>query len=994
MKPNTPAPRTFRGLPAIALALAALGLSQPAAQAELLTNTWTNASGDFKWNNDDLASVGRNWTLLSPSPVDSSLQPIWVDGDDAVFGATGAGAISLGTVNTVHNLTVNAAGYAFSGSALTFAGDIPTLTANADFGLGVGLMGSAGLTIQGTGAVTLNPTGPSTYTGGTRVLGGTLILKAGTSANTASSFALHKIEQLDTGATVKYYNELQLSPLDNLRAPNGQLYNKTDMVMTGGTFDLNGDNNQNQMPAPSGFGIITNSSPNDRAVLRIGAAANTTREFSGIIQDGGPVVASPISGKVGFQTHIDLASFDNSAAEIVLSGPNTYTGSTRRGGGHLKLKGAGTLGVVTAGTPSIGLRINGDNNLPAEVDFNGTSQRVSGMGGNGGKIVNDMADTTSVLTLGVAPDHVDTAVASWVGSFRDNSGTGGILAVTKIGTNKQILTGSLHSYSGPTRINEGTIEFGTSAAPSPNSDHYVTSPGKLSLLYAGSKPIKRLILNGVQVGLGTYDALSYPDLIEGPGSIEVTDATDIAAPPSPPTDLAATAGDSQVALTWTAAFQATGDYNIKRSETSGAGYLTIGTASGTSYTDSTAVNDTTYYYVVSATNGAGEGDNSTEVSATPVLPLPPAPPTNLAVIAGNQQISLSWMVSAGAAGYTVKRSLTSGGPYTDEFAATTTTYVDGPLDNATTYYYVVSASNSGGTSGISAEVSATPSASVINVGDPSFEIGGASQKALGKDTPIVAPWGPGGGWGYPYTPPGEPTGGLYATDGVYMAYCNSDSTLSQTLTDTLLPNTLYTLSVDVGRRNDLGMPGYSISLYAGSTLLASASGGSNSFSPGWITAVATYASPSSVTPDQTLKIVLGGKGVQIEFDNVRLDATAASASDYTTWAAGQDPPITSGPDFVGHDGISNLLLYALALKLDGTNGSPGTLTGNVLSFAKRPDAVVNNDVTYAIETSSDLGVTDSWIAATPDVNDAVTISYTLPTGSGGKLFARLRVTQK
>jgi hypothetical protein len=57
MKTNTPAPRTFRGLPAIALALAALGLSQPAAQAELLTNTWTNASGDFKWNNDDLASV-------------------------------------------------------------------------------------------------------------------------------------------------------------------------------------------------------------------------------------------------------------------------------------------------------------------------------------------------------------------------------------------------------------------------------------------------------------------------------------------------------------------------------------------------------------------------------------------------------------------------------------------------------------------------------------------------------------------------------------------------------------------------------------------------------------------------------------------------------------------------------------------------------------------------------------------------------------------------
>ena len=543
MKSNTTTPQTFRGIPVIALALAALGLSQPAAQAELLTNTWTNTSGDFKWNNDDLAAEGRNWTLLSPSPVDSSLQPIWVDGNDAVFGATGAGAISLGTVNTVHNLTVNAAGYTFSGSALTFADSAPTLTANADFGLGVKLMGSAGLTIQGTGTVMLNPTSPSTYTGGTRLLGGTVILKAGTSGNTASSFALHKIGQLDTGATVKYYNELQLSPLVSLTAPNGQLYNKTDMVMTGGTFDLNGDNNVNQMPSPSGFGIITNSSPNDRAVLKIGAAAGTTREFSGIIKDGGPVVDSPISGKVGFRTDVDLASFDNNAAEIVFSGPNTYTGSTRRGSGHLKLKGAGTLGVVTAGTPSIGLRINGDNNLPAEVDFNGTSQRVSGMGGSGGKIVNDMAGTVSVLTLGVAPAHLDTAVASWVGSFRDNSGTGGILAVTKIGTNKQMLTGSLHSYSGPTRIKEGTIEFATTAAPSPNSDHYVTSPGKLSLLYSGSKPIKRLFLNGVQAGLGTYDAASYPDFIEGPGSLQVTDAT--------PVIITISQSGGNVTVTWT-----------------------------------------------------------------------------------------------------------------------------------------------------------------------------------------------------------------------------------------------------------------------------------------------------------------------------------------------------------------------------------------------------------------------------------------------------------
>ena len=44
------------------------------------------------------------------------------------------------------------------------------------------------------------------------------------------------------------------------------------------------------------------------------------------------------------------------------------------------------------------------------------------------------------------------------------------------------------------------------------------------------------------------------------------------------------------------------------------------------------------------------------------------------------------------------------------------------------------------------------------------------------------------------------------------------------------------------------------------------------------------------------------------------------------------------------------------------------------------EAVANNDITYAIEESDDLGVGDPWSPVTPDVNDSATISYTLPTG--------------
>ena len=97
-----------------------------------------------------------------------------------------------------------------------------------------------------------------------------------------------------------------------------------------------------------------------------------------------------------------------------------------------------------------------------------------------------------------------------------------------------------------------------------------------------------------------------------------------------PAGLSATPGNNQVALTWNA-LPGAASYNIKRSTVSGGPYTTIstpGAVTGTSYTDSTAVNGTTYYYVVSAAtliSPAGETANSpTEARAT--LPTPPPPP--------------------------------------------------------------------------------------------------------------------------------------------------------------------------------------------------------------------------------------------------------------------------------------------------------------------------------------------------------------------------------
>jgi glucose/arabinose dehydrogenase/fibronectin type 3 domain-containing protein/regulation of enolase protein 1 (concanavalin A-like superfamily) len=185
------------------------------------------------------------------------------------------------------------------------------------------------------------------------------------------------------------------------------------------------------------------------------------------------------------------------------------------------------------------------------------------------------------------------------------------------------------------------------------------------------------------------------------------------APPTPPpvpTGLACVAGNNQCACTWNAASGAT-SYSLKRGTASGGPYGTTFSATSPAHTDTTAANGSTYFYVVSASNAAGQSNNSTQVTCTPAAPLPGAP-TGLTATSGNTQITLNWTAVSGATSYTVKRSLASGGPYTNftQSGITGTSYVNTGLTNGTPYYYVVSASNATGEGANSAQATATPQA--------------------------------------------------------------------------------------------------------------------------------------------------------------------------------------------------------------------------------------------------------------------------------------------
>ncbi len=132
--------------------------------------------------------------------------------------------------------------------------------------------------------------------------------------------------------------------------------------------------------------------------------------------------------------------------------------------------------------------------------------------------------------------------------------------------------------------------------------------GNTTLNYIGRSQFSDPYLNG-----RVDDFRIYNQALSGAQIVALANSEGL---PAAPSSLAATLGNNLVALTWTAVASVP-TYKVKRATTSGGPYTTIVTATSANYTDPTALNGITYYYVVAAANGAGESGNSPQVTATP-----------------------------------------------------------------------------------------------------------------------------------------------------------------------------------------------------------------------------------------------------------------------------------------------------------------------------------------------------------------------------------------
>ena len=428
------------------------------------TETWNQTSGGpFSWN----VNGAGNWTpdtAFPNSPTDIANVNNDIVGNETINlnQAITVNKLNLGDSSGASTFTI-----APNGGSLTFAGTSPTLalsggantisapitvssplavtaptTATLTFSGGITLNSSMSITqtfspstVNISGGVsssgTLNLSGHagtsltlsnSSHSGGTNIFSGNVTFSG---ANTISGTT--RVTG-SAGLTVNNANSLGSSTL--------KLDGGGTLANLGGALTLN---NPVQIWETSirFFGVSN---------LNLGTGAVTLNSTTAVQTDGAVdfVVGGVISGS-GFGVT------KNGVGTLVVSGANTYDGATTINAGTLRL---GATGVMPSGAGKGNVVLNGGT-AAGTLNLNGFDTTINGLSGTTGtvlgQVINNATGTNKTLTLGNGD-----ATATFLGLIKNNTAGTGTIALTKIGTGTQTLSGA-NTYSGTTTISGGIL---------------------------------------------------------------------------------------------------------------------------------------------------------------------------------------------------------------------------------------------------------------------------------------------------------------------------------------------------------------------------------------------------------------------------------------------------------------------------------------------------------------------------------------------------------
>ena len=452
--------------------------------------------------------------------------------ETAVFGA-GSGTAGTVTVTSggvqANALIFNAPGsgsYTLSGGAITLAGTLPSITANANATIASQLSGT-GLTESGSGTLYLtngaNNIGNIYLSGGVlnftngalggatvNFNGGTLQWAASNTQDISSQIANaggipnNQVASLDTnGNNVSFATGIGGSGglakvgsgMLTLAAQNNSYSGGT--TIAGGTLQIGNGTSNGSLP-----GSVTNN-----ATLAFAVASNQT--YSGAIGGTGGVTLSGLStltltgsNSYGGGTTLNMFSGGNngylclsSSSGPAIPGNLTINGCWIYMGNANQQFGANSvLAFSTTATALTLLELDGDNQTVAGLIGGNVAEAFIESNQHAG------AGTSSVLTI-------DTVNASdnftYSGTIRNNWGGSGTFGITKSGPGMQTLSGGNIQYTGPTTVTGGTLNLLNCANFNSSS---ITDNATLAFTVASNKTYSGVIggTGGVTLsGLGT-----------------------------------------------------------------------------------------------------------------------------------------------------------------------------------------------------------------------------------------------------------------------------------------------------------------------------------------------------------------------------------------------------------------------------------------------------------------------------------------------------------
>ena len=426
--------------------------------------------GNGTWNN-----FTTNFNNGTTGPNQS-----WQNGV-AVFSAT-AGSVTLRADILFQGMQFSTSGYVVDATdafALHPSG-IAVITTDAGITAGISapIVGTGGLNKTGLGALDLE--GESTYSGGTTVSGGVLIVSADSNLGGPSGGITLDGGELET---TTIFTSARAIDIVSESAPNILASASSNTATYAGVISGSGGLTVGD-GTHLGTVAITNVSNSysggttvSGATLSVAQNANLGYVIDGITLDGGELVVSN-----GFLSYRSLALTANGGTlAAVASGVSDFQGQIT-GAGGLTIGDAVNTGIVgLAGTNTYlgGTTIVSGATLKAmstaalsptsaftidgTLDVAGRSNEIGSLTGTGTVTNGDSVE--AVLTVG------DNTSTSFSGVLKDGTHS---LGLTKVGTGTLNLSG-VNTYSGNTTVSAGTLLAGSVTAFSSNSAFTVNS---------------------------------------------------------------------------------------------------------------------------------------------------------------------------------------------------------------------------------------------------------------------------------------------------------------------------------------------------------------------------------------------------------------------------------------------------------------------------------------------------------------------------------------